>query len=73
MRTSNSTGSLREGPIDGERGLGVVLDLHLITGAAHRVPGVEHDGVPDDFAYQPAMPYVMPTTGPQTDPSLRLG
>ena len=42
-------------------------DLDLDLGAdleAHRTPGVEHNGVPDDSADEPAMPYGMRSQGP---------
>ena len=35
--------------------LGDILDLEADL-QAHRTPGVEHDGVPDDTAHRPAMP-----------------
>ena len=40
-----------------------ILDLRADL-KAHRTPGVEHDGVPDDSAYRPAMPYEMRSQGP---------
>ena len=43
-------------------------DLDLDLGAdlkAHRPPGEEHDGVPDDSTYGPAMPYEMHSQGPR--------
>ena len=44
------------------------MELDLDLGAdlkAHSTHGVEYDGVPDNFAYQPAMPYEMRSKGPQ--------
>ena len=50
----------------GVHGIGLRGDLDLALGAdlkAHRPPGVEHDGAPDDTASRPAMPYEMHVQG----------
>ena len=54
----------REGGREGGEGGFLELDLEANL-KAHRPPGVEHDGVPDDYAYWPAMPCEMHYRGPQ--------
>ena len=57
-------------------GQGHGQDLDLDLGAdlkAHRTPGVEHNGVPNNSAYQPAMPCEMHTLGPRRTPPRALG
>ena len=51
----------REGGLCGGGGI-LDLDLDVDWGPnlkAHRTPGVEHDGVPSNSAYWPAIPYEM--------------
>ena len=50
------------------------LDLDLEANLkAHRTPGVEHDGVPNNTAYGPAMPCEMHTPGPRRTLPSALG
>ena len=42
------------------------LDLDLVADLkAHKMPGEEHDGIPNDSAYRPAMPCGMHVAGPR--------
>ena len=59
-------GGGREGV--GERGSDLGADLK-----AHRTPGVEHDGVPNNSADRPAMPCETRTPGPRQTLPCALG